>query len=55
MERVQRLQAGEEDFSLFMMDNHLVYWLLDRYPPTRLATHPSNLGKPFLRKFLRAR
>jgi 4-amino-4-deoxy-L-arabinose transferase-like glycosyltransferase len=43
---------GTEDFSLFMMDDHLAYWLLDQYPPTRLATHPSNLGKPFLRKFL---
>jgi 4-amino-4-deoxy-L-arabinose transferase-like glycosyltransferase len=43
---------GTEDFSLFMMDNHLVYWLLRRYPPTRLATHPSALSKPFIRKFL---
>ena len=43
---------GIEDFSLFMMDNHLVYWLLGRYPPTRLATHPSALGKPFIRKYL---
>jgi hypothetical protein len=43
---------GIEDFSLFMMDNHLVYWLLGRYPPTRLATHPSALGKPFVRKYL---
>jgi 4-amino-4-deoxy-L-arabinose transferase-like glycosyltransferase len=43
---------GIEDFSLFMMDNHLVYWLLGRYPPTRLATHPSALGKQFVRKYL---
>jgi hypothetical protein len=43
---------GIESFSLFMMDNHLVYWLLGRYPPTRLATHPSALGKPFIRKYL---
>jgi hypothetical protein len=41
-----------DDFSLFMMDYHLVYWLLGRYPLTRLATHPSTLSKPFLRKYL---
>jgi hypothetical protein len=41
-----------EDFSLFMTDNHLVYWLLGRYPPTPLATHPSNLRKPFMRRYL---
>jgi hypothetical protein len=35
-----------------MMDNHLVYWLLGRYPPTRLGTHPSALSKPFIRKYL---
>jgi 4-amino-4-deoxy-L-arabinose transferase-like glycosyltransferase len=43
---------GIEDFSLFMMDQHLVYWLLGRYPPTRLATHPSALGMPFVRKYV---
>ena len=45
---------GIEDFSLFMLDHnhHLVYWLLDRYPPTLLATHPSNLSKPYVRKYL---
>jgi hypothetical protein len=43
---------GIEDFSLFAMNNHLVYWLLDRYPPTLLATHPSALGKPFAIKMV---
>ncbi len=43
---------GTENFSLFLTTNHLVYWLLDRYPPTRLATHPSNLGRPFIRKYV---
>jgi hypothetical protein len=41
-----------EDYTLFMMDNHLVYWLLGRYPLTRLATHPSNVSKPSIRKYL---
>src|SRR5262249_20335617 len=40
---------GTEDYSLFLLDNHLVYWLLGRYPPTRLATHPSNIGKSVIR------
>jgi hypothetical protein len=43
---------GTEDYSLFMINNQLVYWLLGRYPPTRLATHPSNISKPVIRKFL---
>jgi 4-amino-4-deoxy-L-arabinose transferase-like glycosyltransferase len=43
---------GTEDYSLFMMDDNLVYWLLGRYPPTLLATHPSALGKPFVRRYL---
>jgi len=42
---------GTEDYSLFMMTDHLVYWLLGRYPPTRLATHPSALAKPFVRRY----
>src|SRR5262249_29632639 len=41
-----------EDYTLFMMDNHLVYWLLGQYPLTRLATHPSNVSKPSIRKYL---
>jgi hypothetical protein len=41
-----------EDFSLFMTSNHLVYWLLGRYPPTLLATHPSSISKPFIRRYL---
>jgi hypothetical protein len=41
-----------ENFSLFMTRNHLVYWLLGRYPLTRLATHPSSLSKPFIRRYL---
>ena len=43
---------GDEDYSLFMVNTQLVYWLLGRYPPTLLATHPSALRKPFIRKYL---
>ena len=38
--------AGEGRSSLYMMSDHLVYWLTGTYPPTRMATHPSVLTKP---------
>jgi hypothetical protein len=41
-----------EDFSLFMRDNHLVYWLWVVTLRHRLAKHPSNVGKPFMRRSL---
>lgn len=38
---------GLKNYTLFVLDRHtLVYWLLNRYPPTRLSTHPSALAKP---------
>jgi len=43
---------GSKDLSLYMLDDHLVYWLLDRYAPTPLATHPDNVSASFLRKIL---
>jgi hypothetical protein len=43
---------GLKDYSIFMLDSQLVYWLLDRYPPTPLATHPSLLIKPSTRGYL---
>jgi hypothetical protein len=40
------LQAeGAGSRSLYLMSDHLVYWLVGAYPPTRLSTHPSNLTK----------
>ena len=41
-----------KEYSIFMLDNQLVYWLLDRYPPMPLATHPSLLIKPSTRNYL---
>jgi hypothetical protein len=38
--------AGAGRSSLYMMSDHLAYWLLGAYPPTRLSTHPSVLTKP---------
>ena len=36
----------QDDASLFAMSDHIVYWMLDKTPPTRAATHPSNIFKP---------
>jgi hypothetical protein len=36
------------DYSLYAMSHHIVYFLLDKKPPTPLVTHPSNLTKEFL-------
>ena len=40
-------RAGRESVpSVYMMSDHLAYWLLGAYPPTRMSTHPSVLTKP---------
>lgn len=33
------------NYTIFLMSDHIVYWLLDKQPPTRIA-HPSVLFKP---------
>ena len=43
---LQTEDAGARSF--YMVSDHLVYWLLGAYPPTRLSTHPSNIAKPDL-------
>jgi hypothetical protein len=43
---------GSKDPSLYMLRDHFVYWLLDRYAPTPLATHPPNVSASFLRKIV---
>jgi hypothetical protein len=41
------LQAeGAGSRSLYLMSDHLAYWLVGAYPPTRLSTHPSDITKP---------
>lgn len=42
---IRELRLG--DYSVFAMSDHIVYWLLDREPPTRVA-HPSNIFRPAL-------
>ena len=39
-------RAGAGTRSLYLMSDHLAYWLLGAYPPTRMSTHPSVLTKP---------
>lgn len=33
---------------VYIMTNHIVYWLIGEKPITRTTTHPSNLGKEYL-------
>ncbi len=40
------------DYTMFLMSDHVVYWLLDKPLPTRMA-HPSNLFKPYLLRLVR--
>lgn len=45
-------QKGPADPLVFMLDDQIVYWLLGIYPPTLLATHPSAMSKPFVRRYI---
>ncbi len=40
------------NYSLYAMSYHIVYFLLDKKPPTPIVTHPSNLTKDFVIKAL---
>ncbi len=33
---------------VYLLSDHIVYWFIGCYPPTRITTHPSNIGKLFL-------
>jgi hypothetical protein len=41
-------EEGGRNMKLYMMEHHLVYWLLDVKPPTKIVTHPSNISKEYL-------
>jgi 4-amino-4-deoxy-L-arabinose transferase-like glycosyltransferase len=34
--------------SVYLLIDHLAYWLLDKQPPSRAVTHPSNITKAYL-------
>lgn len=33
---------------VFLLTDHIAYWLADSRPPTRMTTHPSNIAEPSL-------
>jgi hypothetical protein len=33
---------------VFLLSDHIVYWFIGQYPPTRLSTHPPNITKQYL-------
>ncbi len=37
--------------SIFFLENHIGYWLIDEQPPTKSVTHPSNLDREQLYQF----
>ncbi|WP_268225229.1 ArnT family glycosyltransferase [Sinomicrobium oceani] len=37
--------------SVFFLENHIGYWLIDEQPPTKSVTHPSNLDREQLYPF----
>lgn len=41
-------QHNPEQQPVYLMKNHLVYWLMDLKPLSKAATHPSNVGKDYL-------
>ncbi|WP_041555144.1 ArnT family glycosyltransferase [Nostoc sp. PCC 7524] len=41
-------QQGGRNTTIYMMEHHLVYWLLDIKPPTKIVTHPSNISREYL-------
>lgn len=41
-----------EQRPVYLMKNHLVYWLTELKPLSKAATHPSNLSKDYLFKYI---
>jgi hypothetical protein len=45
-------QHNPEQQPVYLMKNHLVYWLMDLKPLSKAATHPSNVGKDYLFQYI---
>jgi 4-amino-4-deoxy-L-arabinose transferase-like glycosyltransferase len=45
-------QHNPEQQPVYLMKNHLVYWLTDLKPLSKAATHPSNVGKDYLFQYI---
>jgi 4-amino-4-deoxy-L-arabinose transferase-like glycosyltransferase len=45
-------QHNSEQKPVYMMRNQIVYWLTDLQPLSKAATHPSNISKDYLFKYI---
>ena len=45
-------QNGVDGKSIYMMSDHIIYWLVDSQPLSKSTTHPSTIGKEYLLKIL---
>jgi hypothetical protein len=41
-------RENSEGRPIYLLDRHIVYWLVDQYPLTRMSTQPSNITKRIL-------
>ncbi|GAB4145412.1 MAG: hypothetical protein Fur0046_23050 [Cyanobacteria bacterium J069] len=46
------MQSNADKRPVYIMTNHIIYWLIGEKPITRATTHPSNLGKEYLLEVL---
>ncbi len=44
-------ESGATHETIYMMNNHIAYWLIDQTPLTSTSTHPSNISKEYLLQF----
>lgn len=45
-------EHNPEQRPVYLMKNHLVYWLTDLKPLSKAATHPSNVGRDYLFQYI---
>ncbi len=45
-------QENTLDEPVYMMSDHIVFWLIDKKPLSKSTTHPSNISKDYLLKFM---
>ena len=45
-------QQNSSKEPIYMMSDHIVYWLVDSQPLTQSSTHPSNISKDYLLKIM---
>jgi len=45
-------EENSEGRPVYLMNNHIAYWLTGTKPITKIVTHPDNIGRPYLIKVL---